>query len=142
MSFYLDTSLLIAVFTNEAASERARDWLERHQADIMIVSWWSQTEIASALSIKVRSGQIDARQRALVATGLAELIDTAVATVEVTHAHFVEAAALLDDASLGLRAGDALHLAIARSNGMRVCTMDRRFAEAGAALGLETILID
>jgi len=51
------------------------------------------------------------------------------------------AAAFVDQQKLGLRAGDALHLAVAASHGASVHTLDRRLAEAGPALGISTWLV-
>ena len=41
----------------------------------------------------------------------------------------------------GLRAGDALHLAICADHGATLCTLDRRLSEAGPALGVRTMLL-
>ena len=54
---------------------------------------------------------------------------------------FHEAAKLADRYDLGLRAGDALHLAIAGSHGVTLCTLDQRLAAAGPPLGIGTALV-
>nr|QQZ51955.1 PIN domain-containing protein [Phenylobacterium glaciei] len=59
----------------------------------------------------------------------------------VSAAHFKTAARFADQYALGLRAGDALHLAIAVDQGATLCTLDRRLAEAGQALGLKVELL-
>ena len=59
----------------------------------------------------------------------------------VADSHFELTARFCDFADIGLRAGDALHLAIAQDHGATVCTRDKRMAGAGATLGIETILI-
>ena len=51
------------------------------------------------------------------------------------------AAQFADQAPLGLRAGDALHLAIAFEAGLSIATLDRKLAEAGNALGVPTELL-
>ena len=53
----------------------------------------------------------------------------------VTGAHFRTAAKFVDQHTLGLRAGDALHLATASDYGATMYTLDRRLATAGPALG-------
>jgi uncharacterized protein len=40
---------------------------------------------------------------------------------------------------LGLRVGDALHLAICADHGATLCTLDRGLGEAGPTLGVATI---
>jgi predicted nucleic acid-binding protein len=42
---------------------------------------------------------------------------------------------------LGLRGGDALHLAICGDQGATLCTLDRTQSEACTALGISTILL-
>ncbi len=61
---YLDTSLLVAVLTNEAETERMQHWLGQQPVDDLAVSDWVATEFSSALSIKLRTGQIGAAHRA------------------------------------------------------------------------------
>jgi predicted nucleic acid-binding protein len=58
----------------------------------------------------------------------------------VTAAAFHTAATFADQPALGLRAGDALHLAIASEHGATVYTLDRRLADAGPAVGVPTSL--
>jgi predicted nucleic acid-binding protein len=47
----------------------------------------------------------------------------------------------VDQPVLGLRAGDALHLAICADHGATLCTLDRRLNEAGPVLGVKTMLL-
>ena len=58
-----------------------------------------------------------------------------------TGGQFRMAAKFLDQHTLGLRAGDALHLATASEHGATVHTLDRRLAEAGPVLGVPTLLL-
>jgi uncharacterized protein len=59
----------------------------------------------------------------------------------VTGLHFRAAAKFVDQHALGLRAGDALHLAVASEHGATVHTLDQRLAEAGPVLGVPTQLL-
>ena len=51
-------------------------------------------------------------------------------------AHFEKAARFASHHALGLRAGDALHLAIAAGGGHTLVTLDVRMAEAASQLGI------
>jgi predicted nucleic acid-binding protein len=42
---------------------------------------------------------------------------------------------------LGLRAGDALHLAVCAERGATLCTLDRCLSDAGSALGVKIMLL-
>jgi uncharacterized protein len=54
----------------------------------------------------------------------------------VADEHFEQAARIADRYDLGLRGGDALHLAIARDAGCRVATFDKRMSDAALQFGI------
>lgn len=59
----------------------------------------------------------------------------------VTGSEFRTGAQLVDRRALGLRAGDALHLAVASRHGAVLRTLDRRLADAGPQLGMPSQLL-
>jgi len=56
--------------------------------------------------------------------------------IEIADADFSVATELLNDWRGGLRAGDALHLALARRQGCTLLSLDERFVQAGAQAGI------
>ena len=139
--FYLDTSVLVAAMTNEAETEGIQRWLGQQAGDELAISDWVVTEFSSALSIKLRTGQIGAVHRADVLATFNRLATESFTVVSVSRLQFRTAARFVEQHVLGLRAGDSLHLAICADHGATLCTLDRRLSDAGSALGVKTLLV-
>ena len=107
----------------------------------MLISDWVTTEFSAALSIKLRSGQIDEAARTGSLAGYNHLRQTSLTVLQVAPEQFRDAAHFADRHAVGLRAGDALHLAVAAKNGATLCTLDRRLSDAGPQLGVATLLV-
>jgi predicted nucleic acid-binding protein len=141
LKLYLDTSLLVAALTSESETNRIQAWLAAQDPDGLLISDWVETEFSSALSIKLRTGQIDEGRRAASLAAFTRLCAESLTQLPVSRPHFRTAAILASQYAAGLRAGDALHVAICAGHGATLCTLDKKLSQAGSALGVQTALI-
>jgi uncharacterized protein len=138
---YVDTSVLVSALTNEADSGLSLKWLGEQEASDLSISDWTVTEFASALSAKRRAQSLGDGHRAAALAAFARLSEESFTVLPVIREDFRVAARFTDQATLGLRAGDALHVAICSRNGVTLCTLDRVLAGAAPRLGVEALLI-
>ena len=138
---YVDTSVLVAALTIETNTLRAERWLTQAAGGDLVVSDWVVAEFSAALSIKLRVGTIELHQRDKALVAFATMINESLRVASIATDHFRTAARFAERYELGLRAGDALHLAIANNQSATLCTLGKGLARAGKALGIATILV-
>ncbi|UGX87329.1 type II toxin-antitoxin system VapC family toxin [Phyllobacterium meliloti] len=132
---YIDTSVLVAVLTAESQTERMLDFLGAQHAEPLAVSDWTITEFSSALSLKVRMKQLEVQHRNSSLAAFHRLVGESFETLPITGTQFRSAAQIADQYAAGIRARDALHLAVAIHHGATIYTLDRKFAEAAENMG-------
>ena len=142
MSLYLDSSLLVSLVVREPFSDEVATWMKAQAGAEFAISAWTTTEISSALSIKLRTTELSRSQRDAALGRFRAISAEAFINYAVLDRHFAEASRFCEAHELGLRASDALHLAIAVENGATVCTLDVKMEEAGYKLGIETVLVN
>jgi uncharacterized protein len=132
VSFYLDTSVLLSLFVEDAHSLRADAWFEAKPRDV-IVSTWAGAEFAAVIRRLQRSGELTAG----VARELLAAFDTwrreHAGGLDLSPAAGMLAENLARDAARKLSASDALHLALTVAAGAGLVTFDERLAAAAKA---------
>lgn len=133
---YLDTSVLVAALVPEAQTDNVHDWLLAHPSKEFVMSDWTLTEFASALSLKRRTGELSEAESAQASRAFDEMADEMVEVIPLTRQDFAQAARLIRSATVGLRAGDALHLTVALREVATLCTLDQRLLQAARETGV------
>lgn len=134
---YFDTSCLVPLILPEAASELIAAFFEGLEADDLAISHWTRVEFASLLAREVRMGGLDAGTAREAGSRFEEMIHESFIVVLPTRDDFDRARDWLGHFETGLRAGDALHLAIAGNRSAdAVYSLDKRMIAAGKTLGL------
>ncbi len=133
---YLDASLVVALLVPEEHSDRADAWFGVQTTGALFISGWTVTEVSSALSLKLRTEALTLDRRAAALAAWNNLREASLLTLAVTHTHFEQAARIADAHDLGMRSGDALHLAVARDAGCSLATFDKRMRAAALQIGI------
>jgi predicted nucleic acid-binding protein len=125
--------VLVAYYVPEALSEKVDAFLTRASAPAL--SPLSELEFASALSRRLRMGEIDRRSaRAFLAEFDKHLASGAFQRLPFGDDDYALARRWITKFRTTLRTLDALHLAIAARAGLRVITADARLATAARGL--------
>jgi predicted nucleic acid-binding protein len=128
---YLDTSVLVPLFVAEPQSGAVRGWFEAHADEAMAISDWSLAEFVSAMGIKVRRKDFKAEHALRACEVMRASVEESMEVLVPARSTYGQAAGLLGHFSSGLRAGDALHLAVALEAEVdRLYTLDERFIVA------------
>ena len=108
---YVDTSVLVALCTNEAKTIDVVRWYE-NCTDELASAAWCVTEFASAMGLKQRTGQLSEEQAQSAWMQFERVCANDLQLLPVEIMTFHKAAVLTMKSATGLRAGDALHLAL------------------------------
>ena len=134
---YFDTSFIAPLFIAEPASESVEAYVLRLEPEELATSVWAQVELASLVSRKVRMGEFSESEGQSVRRELDRVLGESFDLLLPGAADFADAARYLGIRNTGLRAGDALHLAIAANRGARkILTLDEGLLKIARSLKL------
>src|SRR5512142_1628216 len=125
---YVDTSVIVPLLTVEPRTQDVTDWYEG-LGETPTSSDWLLTEFSSALSIKLRTGQLNETDAKRVRKEFGALLNGGLRIVPVSREAFGQAAEMVSLHGSGLRSGDSLHLAVALGLGAsHMATLDGNLA--------------
>jgi len=137
---YLDSSVLVALVANEPGAPSVKRWLAGMDAPPLCSADWCVPEVASALSLKVRMGQLDEAQSDVAWQAFGAACDGLLELLPVQAQDYTTAAEMCRMPQTGLRAGDALHLAVALRCGCdSLLAFDQNLNKNARASGLRLI---
>ncbi|MEM9276021.1 MAG: type II toxin-antitoxin system VapC family toxin [Cyanobacteria bacterium P01_F01_bin.143] len=110
---YLDTSFLAPFYIRETTSKQVENILLNIPPNELVISDWTKVEFASLLSRLVRMGELSKELVEAVITAFLEDVKQSYSVITITRNDFERASEFILQWDTGLRAGDALHLAIA-----------------------------
>ena len=138
--FYLDTSFIAPLVIAEYSSDAVEAWVLKVNPGELATSLWTRVELSSLVSRKVRMGELSEAKAQAVRREFDRVLEESFEMLAPTAEDFAAAAGYLEVPKTGLRAGDALHLAIAANHGAtRILTLDQGFLAAGKLLKLPVI---
>ena len=134
---YVDTSVIVALLTREPATAAATAWFTAAAAPLVSADWCS-VEFASAIAAKQRAGQLRPAHAKAAHAAFAELVSGGLRLLPVSRESFQRATDLCRAHRDGLRAGDALHLAVAMEAGAgTLAGLDQAMNQGALRLGLQ-----
>ncbi len=138
---YVDTSVFVALCTKEQKSDDVAKWYTNSSVK-MFSSTWAFTESSSALSLKVRTSQITEKQSREAWKKFDALCQNDIELLPIESKTYYSAGILVVDSKLNLRAGDALHLAVAKQlKSKSLATLDKVLAKNAGNLKIQAVLI-
>jgi len=136
LSLYLDASALLPLFIEESATKRAQDLL---RGNILVISDFAVAEFSSGVARRTRLGEINESGASAVFAALDTWTVNAARRESLTAGDVGVAISLVRRLDLGLRAPDAINIAIAQRCEAELLTFDERMARSARALGLTVI---
>lgn len=134
---YFDTSFLVPLVLPEATSAKIAVFVSELNSEQFTVSHWTRVEFSSLIAREVRMGGLNSHAAAQADARFEAMVDASFDVLLPNVDDFSLAKQFLGRFETGLRAGDALHLAIASNRrAAMIYSLDKTLLKAGSTLGL------
>ncbi len=134
---YCDTSFLAPLILEEATSGAVERFLTDLPAGSLAISHWTRVEFASLLAREVRMGGLDRDMADMADAQFNAMVEASFHVLAPDGEDFDLAKRYLGRHDTALRAGDALHLAVAANHRAEaIYSLDKRMIDAGVRFGL------
>ncbi len=134
---YFDTSFLTPLFLEEPTSDSVERFIASLPVAELSTSHWTRVELSSLLAREVRMGGLSESEARDADVAFENAIGESFQMLTPTPDDFDRAKILLASPGTGLRAADAMHLAMASRREIDVIySLDRGLLKAGALLNV------
>ena len=134
---YFDTSFLVPLILPEETSDPIARFFEDLSGEELAVSHWTRVEFSSLLAREVRMGGLSADAAREADARFETMVEESFGVLLPNGEDFYLAKEYLGRFETRLRAGDALHLAIATNRRAEaIYSLDKVLLEAGKILGV------
>jgi len=134
---YFDTSFLAPLILQEATSSKIERFVTRLPVGELAISHLVRIEFSSLLAREVRMGGLDGQAARSADAQFETMVRESFLVLLPNADDFDLAKTYLATHASGLRAGDALHLAVAQNHrGEALYSLDKTLLKAGKLLGL------
>jgi len=134
---YFDTSFVTPLILEEASSTKIEAFLTKQPAGELCISHWTRVEFASLIAREVRMGGLPEADALRAITQFDELVAESFQVLLPSPVDYDMAKSYIQQVATKLRAGDALHLAIAQSRGAMFYTLDDGLLHAAKILKVQ-----
>ena len=139
---YVDTCVLVSLFHNDGGYAAAEAWLAQVEDLELWISHWVLLEFASATALRQRRGELETSRIEALQLALEQFRNERLGMLEPRGDDFLLARSWLQEfASSGLRAADALHLAVAHRHGLTLVSADSTLVSAAQQLQTRVELV-
>jgi predicted nucleic acid-binding protein len=133
--------LLAPLILPEATSDQIAAFVRRLTAEEFAASHWTRVEFFSLIGREVRMGTLDAQAAVRADARFEAMVDESFSILLPTADDFILAKRYLGRFETGLRAGDALHLAVANNHrAAAIYSLDKTLLKARKPLDLPVSL--
>lgn len=115
---YFDTSFVAPLILQEETSDKVEVFLAKLPVGSLCISRWTRAEFASLVAREVRMGGLGERDAQAALEQFEAMVAESFHVVTPSAGDFDLATAYIRNFATRLRAGDALHLAVASNQGM------------------------
>ncbi len=134
---YFDTSFLTPLIKPESTSAEVTRFVAKLPKGALVISHWTRVEFSSAIAREVRMGAMNTKDAHAADSLFEQIVAESFSVLLPGMGEFELAKQYLANHKTGLRAGDALHLAIANNHrATAIYSLDKKLIKAGKMLGL------